>query len=57
MSFQNFQEKMYVKHVNSVYRYVYFLCKNREVAEDVTAEAFTRLFEKYKEDKIMLIGI
>ena len=51
MSFKSFQEKVYIKHVNSIYRYIFFLCKNREVAEDVTAEAFTRLFERYKKNK------
>jgi len=48
---KNFQEKVYVRHVSSIYRYIYFLCKNKEIAEDVTAEAFTRLFERYQKDK------
>lgn len=38
-------EAIYVQHFNDVYRYVYSLCKNEAIAEEITQEAFYRAME------------
>ena len=35
-------EKIYEEHFQSVYRYVFSLCRNEATAEDVTSEAFLK---------------
>ncbi len=40
------KEDVYKNFVNDVYRYSYFLLRNKEQAEDVTSEVFMSFFEK-----------
>lgn len=58
----NTKEEVYKKFANSIYRYVYFISNNRNIAEDITSETFTRFFESVdmasiKNVKNYLIGI
>ena len=46
-------EKIYVQHFQSVYRYVFSLCRNETTAEDVTSETFLKAIkaiDKFKGD-------
>ena len=46
-------EKIYAQHFKSVYRYVFSLCRNETMAEDVTSETFLKAIKainKFKGD-------
>ena len=46
-------EKIYAQHFQSVYRYVFSLCRNETMAEDVTSETFLKAIkaiDKFKGD-------
>lgn len=48
-------EKIYALYVRDLYRYVYSLCKNKSLAEDIVQETFYRAYfyvESYKQEKI-----
>lgn len=48
-------EKIYSMYVQNLYRYVYSLCKNKTLAEDIVQETFYRAYfyvESYKMEKI-----
>lgn len=38
-------EKIYIEHFEGVYRYIFSLCKNQELAEEITQEAFYKAME------------
>ena len=38
-------EAIYVQHFDGVYKYVFFLCRNETVAEEITQETFYRAME------------
>jgi len=42
---KKFFSDFYDKHINSVYRFIYLKVSSREVSQDLTAEAFKRLWE------------
>lgn len=43
--------KIYDRHVGSIYRFVVFKLPKKEDAQDVTAEAFTRLWQLIQQQK------
>ena len=46
-------EKIYAQHFQSVYRYIFSLCRNETMAEDVTGETFLKAIkaiDKFKGD-------
>lgn len=48
-------EQIYSLYVKDLYRYVYSLCKNKSMAEDIVQETFYRAYfyvESYKKEKI-----
>lgn len=48
-------ETIYSLYVQDVYRYIFSLCKNEALAQDIVQETFTRAFlylESYKDEKI-----
>ncbi len=48
-------EKIYLLYVKDLYRYIYSLCKNKSMAEDVVQETFYRAYfyvDSYKMEKI-----
>ena len=38
-------EAIYVQHFDGVYKYVFFLCRNETMAEEITQETFYRAME------------
>ena len=42
---KKFFSNFYDKHINSVYRFIYLKVSSREMSQDLTAEAFKRLWE------------
>ena len=38
-------EAIYVQHFDGVYKYVFSLCRNETIAEEITQEAFYRAME------------
>jgi len=38
--------ELYEKHVDSIYRFALYKIENKEIAEDIVSEAFTKAFEK-----------
>lgn len=44
-------EAIYKAHYKDVFRYIYSLCRNREIAEDVTQETFYRFYSYIDEIK------
>ncbi|OGY23960.1 MAG: hypothetical protein A2172_02790 [Candidatus Woykebacteria bacterium RBG_13_40_15] len=40
--------KIYDQYINKIYRFVFIKVNSRELAEDLTAEVFTRCWEKFK---------
>lgn len=45
---KDFFSRFYDEHVEALYRFVYFKVSSKEISEDLTAEAFTRLWEQMK---------
>lgn len=48
-------EEIYSLYMQDLYRYVYSLCKNKSLAEDIVQETFYRAYfhlESYREEKI-----
>lgn len=48
-------EQIYSLYAKDLYRYVYSLCKNKSIAEDIVQETFYRAYfyvESYKKEKI-----
>lgn len=43
-----YYEEIYDKYGQMVYRYLYRLCQNKEIAEDLTQDTFIRAIEKSK---------
>lgn len=46
-------EELYAQHFQNVYRYIYSLCRNETIAEDVTSETFLKAIkaiDKFKGD-------
>lgn len=42
-------EQLYLDHSDSVYRFIYFLVRHKETAEDLTQETFLKAFRSLKE--------
>ncbi len=43
--------QIYDNHVNSIYRFVFLKVSSKEIAEDLTAETFTRVWRTFKKNK------
>ena len=41
--------KIYDKHIDRIYRFVFFRVKTKEIAEDLTSEAFSKTWAVYRE--------
>jgi RNA polymerase sigma-70 factor (ECF subfamily) len=41
--------KIYDKHIDQIYRFVFFRVKTKEIAEDLTSEAFSKTWAVYRE--------
>lgn len=52
-------ETVYVQHFDGVYRYVFSLCRNETIAEEITQETFYRAMEHIDkfEGKCKLYGV
>lgn len=42
-------EDVYINHVDLVYRYIFLLVHNKEVAEDLTQETFIKVFRNFSQ--------
>ncbi|MDD3386790.1 MAG: RNA polymerase sigma factor [Candidatus Pacebacteria bacterium] len=48
---EQFFSQIYDEHIDKIYRFVFFKVNNEALAQDITSETFTRLWQEISQDK------